>query len=119
MVENKEEMVSFDGMESSHKNIMIFNITGMNTEFTPQTHHLINKMNQVAKENNMDVTIGMDSASKIESKGKEADIILLSPELFAMEAEIKAKLPDKVIKVIDQKDYGFMNAAGILKLALS
>lgn len=112
-------MVSFDGMESGHKNIMIFNITGMNTEFTSETHHLINKMNQVAKENNIDITIGMDSASKIESKGKEADIILLSPELFAMETEIKAKLPDKMIKVIDQKDYGFMNAAGILKFALS
>lgn len=33
--------------------------------------------------------------------------------------EIQKKLPDKVVKVIDRKDYGFLNGEHVLKMALS
>lgn len=48
------------------KSIIIFNVTGMNTEFLPQTNLLINKMNAYAKKEGIEVRIQMDSASKID-----------------------------------------------------
>lgn len=56
------------------KTIILFHITGMNSEFTPQTNRLISKMQVYAKQQNIDVVIRMDSASKIDSKGKDFDI---------------------------------------------
>lgn len=32
-----------------------------------------------------------------------------------MEEEIQAKFPDKVVRVIDQKDYGFLHAENVVK----
>lgn len=101
------------------KSIIIFNVTGMNTEFLPQTNLLINKMNAYAKKEGIEVRIQMDSASKIDTKAKEFDVILLGPELYAIKEEIKEKFPQKVIHVIDQKDYGFLDGEAVLKLALS
>lgn len=106
-------------MMNTPKSIIIFNVTGMETEFLPQTNLLINKMNAYAKKEGIEVTIRMDSASKIDTKGKEYDVILLGPELYAMEEEIKAKFPQKVVHVIDQKDYGFLDGEAVLKFALS
>ena len=115
--EKHEDFTEFKGME--HKEIILFSITSMTTDYTANMNFLISKMNRVAKNNEIDVTFHMDSASKMESRGKEADIILLTPELFAMKEELQKKLPDKVIKVIDQKDYGFLNGEHVLKMALS
>ena len=102
-----------------HKEIILFSITSMSTDYTANMNFLISRMYKVAKANDIDVSIHMDSASKIESRGKDADIILLTPELFAMLDEIQNKLPDKVVKVIDRKDYGFLNGEHVLKMALS
>lgn len=104
---------------TGHKDIMIFNITEMNTDMDANTNRLIQKMNQCAKDHQLDVTIHMDSASKTDTRGKDADIILLGPELFAMCDEVKQKYPDKVVKVIDQKDFGFWDGEKVLKAALS
>ena len=90
-----------------HKEIMMFSITPMSSDYTANMNFLISRMYKVAKSYGIDVKIHMDSASKIERRGKEADIILLTPELFAMKDEIQAKLPDKVVKVIDRKIMDF------------
>lgn len=102
-----------------HKEIMMFSITPMSSDYTANMNFLISRMYKVAKSYGIDVKIHMDSASKIERRGKEADIILLTPELFAMKDEIQAKLPDKIVKVIDRKDYGFLNGEHVLWMALS
>lgn len=77
------------------------------------------KMDKLAKEKKLDLTVKMDSASKIDCKGKEADVILLTPELATMLKEVKEKYPDKEVNLIGQKDYGFMNAENILNIALA
>ena len=91
----------------------------MSSDYTANMNFIISRMNKIVKRDDLDITFHMDSASKIESRGKDADIILLTPELFAMKEDIQSKLPDKVIKVIDMKDYGFLNGEHILKMALS
>lgn len=101
------------------KSIIIFNVTGMGTDFLPQTNLLIQKMNAYAKKEGIEVTIRMDSASKIDTKGNEFDVILLGPELYTMEEEVKAKFPQKVVHVINQKDFGFLCGEAVLKQALS
>lgn len=112
-----EDFTEFKGI--GHKEIILFSITSMSTDYTANMNFLISRMYKVTKANDIDVSIHMDSASKIESRGKNADIILLTPELFAMLDEIQKKLPDKVVKVIDRKDYGFLNGEHVLKMALS
>lgn len=112
-----EDFSTFKTM--SHKEIMMFSITSMSSDYTANMNFLISKMYKVAKNHGIDVTIHMDSASKIERCGKEADIILLTPELFAMKDEIQEKFFDKVVKVIDRKDYGFLNGEHALWMALS
>lgn len=102
-----------------HKTIVIFHITGMQTDYDAYTNSLAIKMEKFAKENNLDISVRQDSASKIDSRGKEADIILLTPELFEMEEVVKAKFPDKIVNVIGQKDYGFLNAENIMRAILS
>lgn len=115
----EEKAVEVTNKGCDHKNIIIFHVTGMNSDTDGFTASLAVKMDKLAKESNIDVTIRIDSASKIDSIGKDADIILLTPELFAMEEEVKAKYPNKAVKVIAQEDYGFSNAENILKAALA
>lgn len=114
----KEEMMEEVNKTSEHKHILIFNVTGPSTDMNAQTNFLINKMNKYAKDNQIDVTIRMESASQIGKKGEEADIILLTPELFAMLDEVSSKYPNKIVKVINQEDYGYLHGEEVLKAAL-
>lgn len=102
-----------------HKDVVIFHVTSMSSEYDMYTYLLAIKMDKLAKEKKLDMTVKMDSASKIDCKGKDADVILLTPELATMLKEVKEKYPDKVVKLIDQKDYGFMNAENVLNIALN
>lgn len=111
----KEETVA----TKEHPIIMVFNVTAMAMDYDGYTNLLVSKMYAFAKEHGIDVTIRMESASKINTKGKEADILLLAPCLASMEEETKALYPDKIVKVMDEKDYGFLNGGNILSAALS
>ena len=114
-----EEMMEEVNNKSEHRHILIFNVTGPNTDMNAQTNFLISKMNAYAKSEHIDVTIRMESASQIGKKGEEADIILLTPELYAMLDDVSGKYPNKAVKVIDQVDYGFLHGEEVLKAALA
>lgn len=113
-METKQELLK----ETGHKNIMVLNATAMQSDYDGYTNALVSKMYEYVKKQDIDVTIRMDSASKVDKVESDIDIILLAPELFGMADEIKEKYPNKVVKVIDQKDYGFLNGENILKDAL-
>lgn len=104
---------------TTHKDIVIFHVTAPSSEYDAWTNTLAIRMEKIAKQHHMDVKVRMDSASKWKTRGEEADIILLTPELFHMAQEVKQALPTKVVKVISNEDYGFIDAASVLKLALS
>lgn len=67
----KEEMMEEVNKEREHKHILIFNVTGPSTDMNAQTNFLINKMNKYAKDNQIDVTIRMESASQIGKKERK------------------------------------------------
>lgn len=104
--------------ERQHKDIVIFHVTAPQSEYDAYTNKLAIDMEKLAKKGNLDVSVRMDSASNIDKRGNDVDVILLTPELFAMEEEVKEKFPDKVVKVISKEAYGFLLAEYILKLAL-
>lgn len=118
-VEQEVNEVMFTNTGSGHKQIMIYNVTGMSTDYDAYTNALVSKLNTFAKKQNLDVNVGMKSASKIDQSDDNIDIILLSPELCAMQAEIQNQFPNKAVRLIDKKDYGLMNVENVLKTALS
>lgn len=110
--------------KSCPKKIIIFSLTALSV--TPLYHDIpaytvkiATKMNGFAKKNEINATVDVSSFSNIDAKGNEADVILLTPELYQLEEEVKSKFPDKAVKVIDKSDYGLLNAENIFKVILS
>lgn len=122
---NQEEHSNvFTNDESSHKNIILVSLTALSV--TPLYHdipaytvNLATKMNSFAKKNKLNITADVSNYTNIDTNGKEADFILLTPELRQLEEEVKTKFPDKVVRVIDKSDYGLLNAENIFKVLLS
>jgi PTS system cellobiose-specific IIB component len=86
----------------------------MSTESSPQTNLLVTKMNNKAKKRKLNIIVQAHSISKLNEKAQEADVLLLSPELYSEAKDIKLRFPDKVVAVIDKKEYGLLDAANIL-----
>lgn len=122
---NQEENSNeFANDESCRKNVIIVSLTAL--AVTPLYHDipaytvkLATKMNSFAKKNKINVIVDVSSFSNIDVNGKDADVILLTPELYQLEEEVKNKFPDKVVKAINSSDYGLLNAENIFKIALS
>ncbi|OJF93820.1 PTS sugar transporter subunit IIB [Alkalibacterium sp. 20] len=98
------------------KNIMLVCAAGMSTSI------LVNKMQEVAKEKNIDAHIfavsGSEAAEKL--KTKPVDIMLLGPQVRYMKPEFEelAAENDIVVEVINMRDYGTMNGENVLNAAL-
>lgn len=101
-------------MENPQK-IVLFGITGMMTDYEMYTGLLVTKMNNLARDRNINVTAQAYSVSKIDEKGREADYILLCPELHYAKEEIKHKFPNIPVKVIEKKEYAQLDVEHILK----
>lgn len=104
---------------TEHKKILIFGITGMMSDYELYTGLLVTKMNNLAKIQKINVVVEAFSISKIDEKGKEADNILLCPELRYTEKEIRNKFPKIPVKVIAKKEYATLDGEQILKDILS
>lgn len=100
-------------------NVFIFGITSMMADYGLYTSLLVTKMNNLAKSNNLDVSIQAYSVSKIDEKGPEADYILLCPELSYTQGETQNKFPKIPVKVISKKEYGMLDGEKILKDTLA
>ncbi|WP_086314409.1 hypothetical protein A5821_001976 [Enterococcus sp. 7F3_DIV0205] len=114
----KEIRMDDESIYGSEK-ILVFGITSMMTDYEVYTGLLVTKMNNLARTNNLGATIQAYSVSKIDEKGKEADRILLCPELSYAKEEIKRKFPEIPVTVISKKEYAALNAEKILKEALA
>lgn len=77
------------------------------------------KMNEKAVAENIDVEVDAFPESKVNDKGKEADVILLSPQIRYLEKDIKSKFADKVVYVIEMTDYIPTKAGDILTKCLN
>lgn len=101
------------------KKIIIFTITSPYIALSGYGVILAKKLHDYIRKNDINVSIEIERASLVNTRGKDADIILLTPDLFANEKKAKEMYPDKVVKLIDRKDYGLLNAENIIKMALA
>ena len=97
------------------KKIYLFCSAGMSTSM------LANKMQDVARKNNLPVEVKAFSHSKIDQIVQEENpnVILLGPQVKHLLAETEARFGSKIpVAVIDADDYGMMRGDRVLKAAL-
>lgn len=94
------------------KKIRLFCSAGMSTSL------LVSKMQEAAKSKNIDVDIFAYPEAEVNEKGKEADIILLGPQIKYRLNAIKEIYPDKPVDVIEMRMYGLMDGNAVLEKAL-
>ena len=92
-------------------NILLVCAAGMSTSL------LVNRMNEAAKKEGIDVHIEAHPVSSVASFGDAADVILLGQQVrFELKNVIKM-YPDKPVEVINMQDYGMMNGEAVYKKA--
>lgn len=94
------------------KNIVLFCAAGMSTSL------LVTKMQNAAKDMNYDCTIAAYSLNELNSRGPEADCVLLGPQVRYQKDKVTAALPDKPVMVIDMALYGMMKGKEVLEAAV-
>lgn len=90
------------------KNIVLFCAAGMSTSL------LVSKMQAAAAEEGFDCTIAAYGLSELSEKGKDADVILLGPQVRYQKDKVVAAYPDKPVMVIDMRLYGMMKGKEVL-----
>jgi len=94
------------------KKITLFCSAGMSTSL------LVNKMKEAAAAQGEEFEIAAYSLNELEKMGKDADVILVGPQVrFALD-KIKKTFPDKPVDSIDMRTYGLMDGKGALAVAL-
>lgn len=94
-------------------NIMLACSQGMSTSF------LVEKMQKAARELNMEGRIWAVGNGQIQESSKNADIILLAPQIRFRKAEIEKQIDRACpVEIIDMMDYGTMNGKAVLEKTL-
>lgn len=83
------------------------------------TSMLATRMREEAEKKGIETTIWAVAETKAEEEAKNADIILLGPQLRFKKDELERKIPDKPIVPIEMRDYGTMNGKAVLELVLA
>ncbi|MDR2008364.1 MAG: PTS sugar transporter subunit IIB [Alphaproteobacteria bacterium] len=95
------------------KKLYLFCSAGMSSSI------IAKKMQEVANQKNLDVEVNYFPESKMNEKGSEADVILLSPQVKYLEKDVRAKYSNKPVYLIEMLDYGMLNGEAILTKSLS
>ncbi len=90
------------------RNIILFCNQGMSTSL------LVKKMEEAAKSMGYECTITAHPMIEAGIVGKDADIILLGPQVRFKQKEIAAKCPGIPVEVIDISAYGTMNGEKVI-----
>ncbi len=93
-------------------NILLVCAAGMSTSL------LVNRMNKAANEKGLEVHIEAHPVGEINRYGKNADVILLGPQVRYELKKIQSEYTDKPVEVINMQDYGLMNGVKVLDTAL-
>ena len=94
------------------KNIVLFCSAGMSTSL------LVNKMKEAAAALGKDYSIAAYSLNELSEKGKDADCILIGPQVRFALNKVKSEFPSKPIDSIDMRTYGLMDGNGALAIAM-
>lgn len=90
------------------RNIILFCSAGMSTGV------LVKKMQAVADKMGYSCKIAAYSISEVSKYGPEADIVLLGPQIRFNLSKVKKQLPEKIVEVIDMRQYGNLNGEGVI-----
>lgn len=90
-------------------NILLVCSAGMSTSL------LVTRMLQAAESMGLKLKIEARPVSEVDMYGDDADAILLGPQVRFQFNNIKKLYPNKVVEVIDTRDYGMMNGEKVLK----
>lgn len=94
-------------------NIYLVCNAGMSTSI------LVKKMQDAAKNHNIDVNIEAFSVEILDERVESADAILLGPQIRHMLSDVKKIVGDQCpVDVIDMRDYGTINGEKVLNKAL-
>ena len=94
------------------KNIVLFCAAGMSTSL------LVQKMQAAAANMGYECTIAAHGLSELNDKGKDADCILLGPQVRYNLDKDRKTYPDKPVMVIDMALYGMMKGKEVLEAAI-
>lgn len=75
---------------------------------------LVAKMQKAADARDLNMEILYFGESDLATKAKEADIILLSPQIKYREAKVRKDFADKIVYTIGMQNYGLMKVDDIL-----
>ncbi|MGL4589453.1 MAG: PTS sugar transporter subunit IIB [Mycoplasmatales bacterium] len=92
--------------------IYLFCSAGMSTSL------LVTKMQKAAEEKALECHIEAFAESTLQDNGKEADVILLGPQIRYKEKAAKEMYPDKPVAAIDMRAYGMVDGKKVLETAL-
>ncbi|CAM2361170.1 PTS sugar transporter subunit IIB [Listeria seeligeri] len=96
------------------KKIMLMCNAGMSTSV------LVRKMERVAEERELEITIWAISETDFEKNWRQADVILLGPQVSYMKDKVTDVVNGSIpVTVIDVVDYGRMNGEKVLDVALN
>ena len=80
---------------------------------------LLNKIKKKAKELGEEFDISAHGVNEVDECCKEADVILVGPQVRYALDQIKTKFPEKPIGEIDMHTYGRMKGDVVLETAIS
>jgi PTS system cellobiose-specific IIB component len=92
------------------KNVVLFCANGMSTGM------LVNRMRDVAKEENVDLNINAYALAEVSRYIQDADIVLLGPQVRFELKKLRDSYPDKIIDTIEMTMYGMMDGKGVVDL---
>ena len=89
-------------------------------QFGASTDLLAVKMQEAAKNMDMDVTVNAYSYTSLEQVMDEADIVLLGPQIRFKKKALEKQFADKNVEfmVVEPSDYGMMNGEKVLRTAV-
>lgn len=94
------------------KKILLICNAGMSTSM------LVSKMKKAAEELQAEVEIEAKSLSEAKDAVREADVVLLGPQIRYEKANVQKMAGQIPVETIDMKDYGLMNGKNVLNRAL-
>ncbi len=90
------------------KKIVILCFIGMSTSL------LVNKMKEAALEENFECVIEAFPVADSNTVGKDADIVLLGPQVRFNLANIQKQFPGKPVEAIDMVTYGMLDGKKVI-----
>ncbi len=91
------------------KNVYLFCAAGMSTSL------LVNKMKEAATALGCDYHIEAFPVAEAGTKGQEADILLLGPQVRFQLNQVKSQVTDKPVEAIDMLAYGMMDGKKVVE----